>query len=40
MLQAARKAIDLFDMPNQPNSTDNRRIDLSCVIAIDRKRYI
>ena len=40
MLQTARKAIDLFDMSNQLNSTDNRRVSLACLAAIDRKIYI
>lgn len=31
-------AIDLVDMPNQPNSADNRRVSLVCPDAIDRKK--
>lgn len=38
MLHIARKAIDLSDMLNQPNSIDNRRLNLACYNAIDKNK--
>lgn len=39
-LQIVTVAIDLFDMPNQPNSVDNRRVSLVCPDAIERKKKV
>lgn len=39
-MQIVIVAVDLFDVPNQLITADNRRVSLVCPDAIDRKKCI